>query len=261
MKLVDTHAHLDHQQFDDDREEIIQRAQDAGVQVITMGIDLDSSEESVRLAQEHGVYAAVGVHPHQAGHYVANGELDSSVLPRLEALLNEDRVVAVGEIGLDYVKDFSSKEDQHVVFRALLPFAEDQNYPVVIHNRETEADIASTIEAFSAFGVVHSFNRDWDFAKRILDQGYYLGVNGIATFAKDDDLQQALKMIPMDRLLVETDCPYLAPVPNRGKRNEPSYVEHVAAYLANHRGMPMDVLAQETTANAHRLFRLPPAAS
>jgi len=256
MKLIDTHAHLDHKQFDDDRDEIIQRAQDAGVQVITMGIDLDSSEASVQLAQEHGLYAAVGVHPHQAGHYVANGELDSSVLPRLEELLDEDRVVAVGEIGLDYVKDFSPKADQHVVFRALLQFAEEQNYPVVIHNRETEDDIASAVEAFNAHGVVHSFNRDWSFAKRILDQGYYLGVNGVATFAKDDDLQQALKMIPMDRLLVETDCPYLAPVPNRGKRNEPSYVEHVAAYLANHRGMPMDVLAEETTANAVRLFSL-----
>lgn len=260
MELIDTHAHLDHERFNDDREAIIQRAQEAGVQVVTMGIDLDSSEESVRLAQDHGLYAAVGIHPHQAGPYVDNGELDARVLPRLEELLNEDRVVAVGEIGLDYVKDFSPRADQHVVFRALLEFAEDQAYPVVIHNRETEADIASAVEAFNAHGVVHSFNRDWDFAKRILDQGYYLGVNGIATFAKDDALQQALKMIPMDRLLIETDCPYLAPAPNRGKRNEPSYVEHVAAYLADHRGMPMDVLAEETTANAERLFRLPSAA-
>ena len=256
MKLIDTHVHLDHRQFDDDRGEVIQRAQDAGVQVITMGIDLDSSEESVRLAQDHGLYAAVGVHPHEAGHYVQDGKLDASVLPRLEELLNEDRVVAVGEIGLDYVKDFSPKADQHVVFRALLQFAEEQGFPVVIHNRETEKDIAIAIEEFNTCGVVHSFNRDWDFAKRILDQGFYLGVNGIATFAKDDDLQQALKMIPMERLLIETDCPYLAPVPNRGKRNEPSYVEHVAAYLADHRGMPMDVLAEETTANARRLFSL-----
>ena len=256
MKLIDTHAHLDHKQFNDDRDEVIQRAQDAGVGVITMGIDLDSSEESVRLAQDHGLYAAVGVHPHEAGHYVQDGKLDASVLPRLEELLNEDRVVAVGEIGLDYVKDFSPREDQHIVFHALMRFAEDQDYPVVIHNRETEEDIASAVEEFDAYGVVHSFNRDWSFAKRILDQGYYLGVNGIATFAKDDDLQQALKMIPMERLLIETDCPYLAPVPNRGKRNEPSYVEHVAAYLADHRGMPMDVLAEETTANARRLFSL-----
>lgn len=256
MTLIDTHAHLDHKQFDGDRDEVIRRAQDAGVQVVTMGIDLDSSETSVRLAHEHGLYAAVGVHPHQARHYVENGELDEQVLPRLDELLQEDCVVAVGEIGLDYVKDFSPREDQQVVFRALLQFAEEQDYPVVIHNRETEEDIASAIEEFNACGVVHSFNRDWDFAKRILDQGYYLGVNGIATFAKDDDLQQALKMIPMDRLLIETDCPYLAPVPNRGKRNEPSYVEHVAAYLANHRGMPTDVLAEETTANAVRLFSL-----
>lgn len=256
MTLIDTHAHLDHEQFDDDRDEVIQRAQDAGVQVITMGIDLDSSAESVRLAQEHGLYAAVGIHPHQAGHYVENGKLDEQVLSRLEELLDQDRVVAVGEIGLDYVKDFSPKDDQHVVFRALLQFAEEQNYPVVIHNRETEEDIASAIGEYDAYGVVHSFNRDWDFAKRVLDQGYYLGVNGIATFAKDDDLQQALKMIPMDRLLVETDCPYLAPVPNRGKRNQPSYVAHVAAYLANHCGMPTDVLAEETTANARRLFSL-----
>ena len=203
MTLIDTHAHLDHKQFDDDRIEVIHRAHDAGVDVITMGIDLDSSESSVRLAQEHGLYAAVGIHPHQARQYVENGRLNMSVQPRLEELLNEDRVIAVGEIGLDYVKDFSPKADQQVVFRTLMHVAEEQNYPVVIHNRETEADIARAVEEFNAFGVVHSFNRDWDFAKRILDQGYYLGVNGIATFAKDDDLQQALKMIPMDRLLVE----------------------------------------------------------
>lgn len=256
MSLVDTHAHLDHPRFDPDREEVIERTLSAGVQVIAVGTDPASSGQAVRIAQKYGLYAAVGIHPHEVGRFVRNGELAPNVLPQLKDLLEEERVVAVGEIGLDYFKEYSSRDAQRVAFHAQLELAQRWNKPVVIHNRDSEDDIVWVLSQHECTGVVHSFNQDWTFAEQALDLGYYLGVNGIATFAKDDALQRALKRIPTDRLLLETDCPYLAPVPQRGRRNEPRYVQHVAEYLAHHRGMPTQVLAEATTENARRLFQL-----
>lgn len=254
MKLIDTHAHLDHKRFDPDRGDVIRRALDAGIQVLTVGTDLASSEQAVRIAEEHGIYAAVGVHPHEAERYVHHGRLAVGVIPKLERLLAAERVVAVGEIGLDYFKEYSPREAQQTVFQAQLELAERLERPVLVHNRDSEDDVVDALRRYEGTGVVHSFTQDWAFAKRVLDLGYYLGVNGIATFVKDERFQQALKMIPLERLLIETDCPYLAPVPHRGRRNEPLYVRHVAEYLAHHRGMPTEMLAEATTENAQRLF-------
>ncbi|MBI1730571.1 TatD family hydrolase [Candidatus Acetothermia bacterium] len=256
MRLIDTHAHLDSQSFSEDREEAIQRAQAAGIQIITMGTDLDSSGMAVRMAQKHKLYAAVGIHPHQAQRYSDGEKLDDDVIPRLEALLGEKRVVAVGEIGLDYFKEFSPRDAQHVVFRALLGLAQKHKAPVVIHTRNSEEDVLKILAESKTLGVVHSFAGDAALAKKILDLGFYLGVNGIATFPKSGPLREAIKTIPIKRLLTETDCPFLAPIQHRGARNEPSFVEDVARVVSGVYGMGLEEFAKITTENAMRLFKL-----
>ncbi len=256
MRLIDTHAHLDYQNFDPDRDAVVKRALDAGIQVITMGTDLDSSERAVRLAQKYKLSAAVGIHPHQAGSYSDGTILDARVLPTLEALLQEKRVVAVGEIGLDYFKEFSPQDSQKTVFCALLALAVKKNLPVVIHTRDSEEDVLKILGGSKAFGVVHSFTGNAILAKRILDLGFYLGVNGIATFPKSHELREAIKTIPTERLLIETDCPFLAPVQHRGQRNEPSFVADVARVLCGVRNMRLEEFSKQTTENAIKLFNL-----
>jgi len=252
--LIDTHAHLDVPQFDEDRETVVQRALAAGIQAITMGTDLESSARAVELAQRYGLYAAVGVHPHEAKRYVRENQFDSQALNKLEALLREERVVAVGEIGLDYFKEYSPREAQHVALRAQLALAERIRKPVVLHNRDSEDALLQIMSEHTAKGVVHSFTGDRVLAQQVLDLGFYLGINGIVTFPRSEALREAVQAIPLDRLLVETDSPYLAPAPHRGKRNEPLFVRDVAAYVARLRGMALNKLAQATTENACRLF-------
>ncbi|OGF57698.1 MAG: hypothetical protein A2Z21_05420 [Candidatus Fraserbacteria bacterium RBG_16_55_9] len=256
VQLVDTHAHLDGKQFDADREETIQRALEAGIQIITMGTDLDSSEQAVHLAHKHEIFAAVGIHPHEAGRFVKNNQLDSRVLTRLETLLNEERVVAMGEIGLDYFKDYSPREAQLVAFRDQFALAHRLKRPVVIHNREADEDVLEILRDGDAFGVVHSFTGNAALAQKILDLGFYLGINGMVTFPKSGVLRDTVKAIPLERLILETDCPYLAPVPQRGKRNEPLYVRHVAECVAQLRNLSLEKLAEATTGNAMKLFGL-----
>lgn len=256
MRLVDTHAHLDAKRFDSDREEVILRALEADVQVITVGTDIESNEQAVRIAQKYGIYAAAGIHPHEAGRFVRDGRLDAQALARLEGLLGEERVVAVGEIGLDYFKDYSPREAQRAAFAAQLELARRRERPVVVHNRESEDDLLRFLSEHGGFGVVHSFTGDGSLAEEILALGFHLGVNGIVTFAKDRELRRALTTIPLNRLLVETDSPFLAPVPKRGRRNEPAFVCHVAQHVAEQRDIPGEELAEATTENAARLFTL-----
>lgn len=256
MKLIDTHAHLDSERYDSDREAVIRRALNAGVQIITMGTDLESSAQAVELARRYGLYAAVGVHPHEAKRYVRAEQLAPDALARLEELLGEERVVAVGEIGLDYFKEYSHRDAQHAALRAQLELAERCDKPVVLHNRDSERDLLQILGDYDVEGVLHSFTGDRALAERVLELGLYLGVNGIVTFPKSGALREAVQAIPLDRLLIETDSPYLAPVPHRGKRNEPLYVRDVAAYLARLRGITFEELARATTANARELFQL-----
>ncbi len=256
MNLIDTHAHLDAQQFDPDREAVIQRAREAGVQIITMGTDLDSSERAVRLAQSYEIFAAVGIHPHEAGRFVKGDRLDRGALARLEALLKEERVVAVGEIGLDYCKNYSPRPAQLIAFGEQLALAQHMKKPVVIHNRNSEEDLLKFLKDTRAQGVVHSFTGDAELAQEILSLGLYIGINGIVTFPQSEGLRQAVKIIPGERLLLETDSPYLAPVPHRGQRNEPPYVQYVADCVAQLRNLPSGQLAQATTENARLLFAL-----
>lgn len=256
MRLIDTHAHLDAKQFSADREEVIHRALEADIQIITMGTDLGSSEQAVRLAHKYGVFAAVGIHPHEAGRFVKDNQLDPKVLAQLEALLTEARVVAVGEIGLDYFKNYSPREAQLVAFREQLALAQHVKRPVVIHNRDADESLLEILRDSHVMGVVHSFTGDAPLARRILDLGFYLGINGIITFPKSSILRESVKAIPLGRLLVETDAPYLAPLPRRGRRNEPVYVKHVAECAAQLREISLEKLAEVTTKNAVTLFGL-----
>ena len=256
MRLTDTHAHLDARQFEPDREAVIERALTASIQIITMGTDLDSSEQAVALAHKHGIFAAVGIHPHEAHRFVRGAQLDPNALTKLETLLQDERVSAIGEIGLDYFKDYSPREAQLIAFREQLALAQRLKRPVVIHNREAEGDVLALLKSSDTFGVVHSFTGDTALARKILDLGFYLGINGIVTFPKSQALCEAVKAIPLDRLLIETDSPYLAPVPQRGKRNEPLYVRHVAECVAQLGNLSLGELAAITLENAQQLFHI-----
>ena len=256
MKLIDSHCHLDASQFKDDRHEMIQRALDAGIHMITIGTNLETSETAIKIANKYKLHAAIGIHPHDAERYSNGKTIDDSVIKEIESLYKEKRVVALGEMGLDYFKEYSTKDTQHVVFKAQLELAQTLDAPVVIHNRDSESDVMGMLKSIPTRGVVHSFTGEWRLAEEILNLGFYLGVNGIATFPKSNGLREAIKRVPLDKLLIETDSPYLAPVQHRGKRNEPLYVEDVARVVSGFCLVKYDDFAKQTTQNAKTLFGL-----
>lgn len=258
--LVDTHAHLDFSKFDGDRPAVLARAWAAGVEaIVTIGVDLPSSERAVALAKAHDrVYATVGMHPHDAK------ELDGEVLARFRELGRHEKVVAVGEIGLDFYRDLSPREVQRRAFRAQLAWAARLGKPVVIHDRDAHDEIMEVLSGWAGeqrgsplegrLGVLHTFSGDLAMAERALELGFYLSVAGPVTYPNAGQLREVVRALPLDRLLVETDCPFLAPPPHRGKRNEPAYVRLVAERVADLRDVPLDEVAEATTANARRLF-------
>ena len=253
MELIDTHAHLDDRAYADDRAAVIARAHSEKIGVITVGVDLRSSEEAVRLARRHRtIWAGVGVHPHEAKSY------DPEVEGRLRELSSEGKVVAIGEIGLDYYRDLSPRELQRDAFAAQIELANELSLPVIIHNRESTKDLLAILRSHrpAAGGVIHSFLGDLELASEFIDLGFYLGVGGPLTFNKNDVLREAIAKIPLDSILVETDSPYLTPVPHRGKRNEPAYVRYVAYEIAHIKGISSEEVARATAANARRLFLL-----
>jgi TatD DNase family protein len=253
MRLIDTHAHLDDRAFDRDRPALIARLHADGVGAVTVGASLESSREAVRLAERHrSIWATVGVHPHGA-KYVSPG-----VLRELEELAKSPRVVAIGEIGLDYYRDLSPRDIQRTVFAEQLELAKKLGLPVVLHNRESTDDLVAILRQAgkSHRGVVHSFLGDAALAETFLALGLYLGVGGPLTYPANEALRDAVRRAPLDRLVFETDCPYLTPVPYRGKRNEPAYIEFVAAEIARLRDISIDEVARQTTANALALFSL-----
>jgi TatD DNase family protein len=253
--IVDSHCHLDSKEFDPDRDEVIRRAVDAGVRRIVAvgtGEGPPDLEAAIRLAERHPeFYATVGIHPHDAA------KANDSDLARLPELLRHPRVVALGEIGLDYHYDFSPRDRQQAVFREQLSIAKEAGKPVVIHTREAWDDTFALLEQYWAphgiGGIMHCFSGSPGEARRSLDLGFHLSFGGIATFPKAADIRQAAIDTPADRILVETDAPYLAPVPKRGKRNEPAFVVHTAAKIAELRGVTLDDFALQTTANFERL--------
>ncbi|MGD9676251.1 MAG: TatD family hydrolase [Candidatus Bipolaricaulia bacterium] len=253
MRLIDSHAHLDDRAFDRDRAALIAKLHAEGIGVVTIGSDLASSREAVRLAERYRqVWATVGVHPHDAK------SVTPDVLRDLEDLARRPKVVAVGEIGLDYYRDLSPRDVQRQVFSEQLALAERVGLPVVIHNRESTDDLVRILARAGAShrGVIHSFLGDVELAQTFLNLGFHLGVGGPLTYPANAALRDAIRHVPLDRILLETDCPYLTPVPHRGKRNEPAYVELVAAAVAALRSATLDQVAEAATQNATALFRL-----
>ncbi len=253
MTLVDSHCHLDDRQFDTDREEVIARAREAGVSrmlAIGTGDGPPDLEAALRLARRHPfMYATVGVHPHDAAKAGAGTMLE------LEALLAEPQVVAVGEIGLDYHYDFSPRPVQREIFAAQMEIAARAGKPVVIHTREAWDDTVSLLrEHWQGGGVMHCFSGGPGEARQALDLGFHLAFGGVLTFPNASAVRDAARLTPEDRLLVETDAPYLAPVPKRGKRNEPAFMVETVRRLAEVRGVDPARIAEATTRNFERLM-------
>jgi len=254
MQLVDSHCHLDGKSFDSDRDAVIARARAAGVEwmvAIGTGDGPPDLEAGIRLADAYPfIYATVGVHPHEAAK--ATDETWTELL----ALTAHPKCVAVGEIGLDYHYDFSPRETQKAVFIRQMQIARDASQPIVIHTREAWDDTIALIREHwdpELGGIFHCFSGGPAEAQQVLDLGFHISFSGIVTFPKATDIHDAAKMVPADRLLIETDAPYLAPIPFRGKRNEPAYVQHTAARVAALRGVPVEEIAALTTANWRRL--------
>ncbi|MGQ9516901.1 MAG: TatD family hydrolase [Anaerolineae bacterium] len=256
--LVDTHAHLDFDDFDADREEVIQRAREAGVRyIINPGADQESSRRAVALAERHqDIFAAVGIHPHEAS------SLTEDVWRELRRLAQHPRVVAIGEIGLDYYRDLSPRPVQQTAFRRQLALAAELGLPIIIHDRDAHEDVLAILQAWRAEGheqpiLFHAFSGDLETARRVLKIGGYIAIGGPVTFTNARRLPAMLPQLPLERLVVETDCPYLAPHPYRGQRNEPAYLPLVVEKMASLCHRPAEEIARLTTENARRLFRLP----
>jgi TatD DNase family protein len=258
--FVDSHAHIDGPEFDADREDVIRRAHAVGVgAILNVGTGDPHSgafERAIELGQSHqSIYTAIGTHPHDARFY------DDQAEEKTRSLIQHgERVVAWGEIGLDFHYDNSPRDVQVDVFKRQLRAARDLNLPVIIHTREAESETIEILKSDYAGadrrGVFHCFSGSEDLAKRALEIGFMISFSGIVTFRKAEELRNVARQVPLDRLLVETDCPYLTPVPYRGKRNEPAYVVEVARCLAGLHGLEIDELAHVTTENFMRFFSL-----
>jgi TatD DNase family protein len=254
MMLIDTHVHLDFPEFADLDGVLARAAQNGILEMVTIGIDAASSGQAVALAQSHErIYATVGLHPHGAAVLIAER------LDELRGLGRQSRVVAIGEIGLDYYRDRQPRDIQQRCLRQQLELAVELKLPAVIHVRDAYEDFLTVISDYarSLTGLVlHCFSGDWPVARRCLDLGGYLSIPGTVTFAKADIQQQVVRQAPLERLLLETDAPFLAPVPYRGKTNEPSYLLHTAKKIAALKELPLAEIARQTTENARNVFHL-----
>lgn len=256
--LMDTHAHVQTRQFDKDRDAVIQAAFDAGVgRILVPGIEVETSRSAVELASRYPgrIFAAVGVHPHDAT------DLTPDALTALRALAREPGVVAIGEIGLDYYRNLSPHETQRDALTAQMDLARALDLPIILHNRESHEDMIALLKGRGAGlrGVFHCFIGDQAMARDALDLGFYLSFAGPLTYPQNETLREVAAWAPEDRILVETDSPYLTPPPHRGKRNEPKQVALVAQRLAEARTVSFARIADVTTRNAAALFRLPAA--
>jgi TatD DNase family protein len=257
LAIVDSHCHLDFEDFHDDLPAVLERARATGIMAMVCvgsGGDLATAERAAELAgKESDVFAAVGIHPHDAGKILPE------FWPVLETLAAAPRVVGIGETGLDYFYDHSPKQVQREVFTRFLALATSAKLPVICHVRDAHEDAVEILRAGpipSAGGVIHCFSGNVEQARNYLDLGLYLSFSGVITFKKADDLRKAAAFAPIDRVLVETDAPYLAPVPHRGRRNEPAFVLQTLEALARIRGISPEEAARATTDNAIRLFNL-----
>lgn len=252
--FIDTHCHLDFPEFDHDRDQVIQRAKTEGIDyIINIGSSLKGSKDSVELAKKYDfIYAAVGLHPHEADKCDTKTESD------LRALAEENKVVAIGEIGLDYFKNYSKPENQRPLFISLLRLAKDLGLPVVIHSREAQEDILKILKSeLPQKAVVHCFSGDEKFLKECLGLGFFISFTCNITYKKADRLRELLELTPLDRLMLETDAPFLSPEGFRGRRNEPMQVKLLADEIARIKETGIEEIARVTADNARKFFHLP----
>ena len=250
---IDTHAHLDMEVFQKDLESVLKRAEDNGVEaIVTVGVDLRSSQDAVQLANTRpNLYAAVGLHPHEAGSF------NSMTLETLATLSQDPKVVAWGEIGLDYYRNYSPRELQRKAFEEQLHIAIDLGLPIIIHDREAHEDILDILRKIGKrerFGVVHCYSGDMELAQQLFDMGFFISIPGTITYKNAAQIRQVAASAPINRILIETDAPFLAPVPYRGKRNEPAYVAITAQELAKLRKLNETTLAGLLRENTKKLF-------
>ena len=252
--LVDSHCHLDFEDFDTDRAAVLSRAKAAGVDLmVTISTKITEAEKVIALAESHeALVCSVGIHPHEAGR-----EPETSAA-ELVALAAHEKVVGIGETGLDYFYEHSPREAQQRNFRAHIDACRQSRLPLIVHARDADEDTADILEDEMGKGdypgLIHCFTAGPELARRALDIGFYISISGIATFKTAAELRETIKAVPLERLLVETDAPFLAPVPHRGKRNEPSFVAETAAMLAELKGVSPQELARITTDNFFTLF-------
>jgi TatD DNase family protein len=253
-RLIDTHCHLEMDVYDGERDEIINRAKKSGIQfIINAGSDRDGNKKALDISRKYPeVFSAVGIHPHDAKTF------NQDIYDNIKNWLKQPKVIAIGEIGLDYHYMYTPKEVQADVFKKQLVLAKTSGLPVIIHSREAKNDTLHLLksEASGMPGVLHCFSGDKDMAQKALDLGFYISIAGPVTFQNADKLRTIARFIPDDRLLIETDAPYLSPVPMRGKRNEPSFLQYTAQVLAAQRGIEVSDIARITTLNAMKLFAI-----
>ena len=250
MNYIDTHCHIYMDRFDKDRDDVIQRAIDNGVErMICIGVDLDSSEKSVNIAEKYPqVFATAGIHPHEAK------DAPSRYLHELEQFYKHPKVVAVGEIGLDFHYNLSDKKEQITVYHEQLEIAISVDLPTVVHCRKSDDEILNgIIKSKNGYGVIHCFASTLSFSQQILKTGFHLSFTGLITFV--NALENVVKETPLDRMMLETDSPYLAPTPHRGKRNEPFYVKEVANKVAELKNLSVEDVVKQTTRSAELFFK------
>ena len=254
--IIDTHAHVDVADYDEDREAVIERARENGVQyMVNIGCDVESSYRSMELAEQYDfIYATAGIHPHDVK------SINGGTYAHLRQLLLHPKVIALGEIGLDFFKNYSPQDVQRTHFRNQIQLVREMNKPIIIHSRDAKEDIIAILSEFypkdptAHSGIFHCFSGDQELAEKALEMGFYISFSGSVTFKKAEALREVAKTIPADRLFAETDCPYLTPVPHRGKRNEPAYVNFTAEKLAELRGLKIEDVQRTMALNFFELF-------
>jgi len=260
--IIDTHAHLDMPHFNKDRAEVVFKALESGVStIITVGIDLESSRKAIKLAESYKeIFATAGFHPHEASR------VKEASLAELAEIAKHPRVVAIGELGLDFYRNRSPREAQLQALRWQLEMATEVDLPVVIHSRQAEKDMLAALRDWASHckhpdgepvGVVHCFGGDTDTARQYLDMGFLISLGAYIGYPASLRSHHVIRSIPLDKLMVETDCPFLPPQSHRGKRNEPAYLPLTVKLLAEIKQVPPETVARETTRNACKLFRLP----
>ena len=251
MKIIDSHVHLNLEQFDSDREAVFKRIEENLDFVVNIGFDLESSEKSVEYADKYPfIYAVIGFHPDEIEGYSDEAE------KRLEELAKNPKVLAIGEIGLDYHWMTRPKEEQFKIFRKQLELARRVNKPVVIHTREAMEDTINILNEYPDIkGILHCYPGSVESAKKMIDR-FYLGIGGVLTFKNAKKLVEVVKQIPIENLVIETDCPYMAPTPYRGQRNEPIYTEEVAKKIAELKNMSYDDVVRITNENTRKVFEM-----